>query len=443
MSLQSALRSAAQLGRSYYLLFTAGVLADLGGFTTGTALTLHVYRLTNQNAAYLGLMAIASLLPMLLAAPIGGVWAERRDRRAVLITCNLIRIPLVLLMMTTQRVELLLALQTLVSVTTALFMPSRQSLIPVLVRPEQLPLANAFSGGVMSVVHTLGPTIGAVLYARGGGLGLVVSFEALLFLLSVGLLLGLRIPRGTREDDRGAGYSLGKDIVNGLRYVLGEPDLRQLFTILLVSGTAIGLLVPLLRPFTDQVLHLDDRGYAWLMTSFGIGGMLGPVVGYFAGRALGLGLTLTLCFVLESSLFIVWTQVHSPLLSGALLVVWGIEVFALVPAYMSYVHLYARPEYLGRTFALFDQSMYAPGILAAGVIALLGSKVPAQRILLCAGLGYLTMVALTFFTAGARLLRARSGRERMHAETEPPPAPDPVPGPVPGLDRTPGTETAG
>jgi predicted MFS family arabinose efflux permease len=438
MSLQSALRSAAQLGRPYYLLFSAGVLADLGGFTTGTALTLHVYHLTNQNAAYLGLMALASLLPMLLAAPIGGVWAERRDRRRVLIACNLVRIPLVLLMMTTRRVELLLALQTLVSVTTALFMPSRQSLIPVLVRPEQLPLANAFSGSVLSVVHTLGPTLGAVLYARGGGLGLAVSFEALLFLSSVGLLLGLRIPTAARSDERSDSYSLGADIVNGLRYVLGEPDLRQLFTILLVSGTAIGLLVPLLRPFTDQVLHLDDRGYAWLMTSFGIGGMLGPLVGYFVGRALGLGLTLTLCFVLEASLFIVWTQVHSPLLSSALLVVWGVEGFALVPAYMSYVHLYARPDYLGRTFALFDQSMYAPGILAAGVIALLGSKIAAQSILIWAGLGYLAMVALTYFTAGARLLRSRSGRERMHAETEPPPEP----APVPALPPAPGTKTA-
>lgn len=429
MSVQSALRSAGQLGRPYFLLFAAGVLADLGGFTTGMALTLHVYKLTHQNAAYMGLIALASLVPMMLAAPIGGVWAERRDRRRVLIACDLVRIPLVLSMMLTTRVEVLLLLQTLVSITTALFMPSRQSLIPVLVRPEQLQLANTFSGGVLSVVHTLGAPLGGLLYARGGGLGLAVTFEATLFFLSVLLLLGLRIPESPRETREE--YNLGREIVNGLRYVLAAPDLRQIFTILLVSGMAMGLLVPLLRPFADQFLHVDDRSYSMLMTAFGLGGLFGPLIGYVAGKRLGLGLMITLCFLMEATLFLIWTQIRWPALSAALLFVWGAEVFAMVPAYMSYLHTYARPDYLGRTFALFDQSWYAPGILSAGLIALIGSQVRAQLILIFAGVGYLLVVALTFFTSGARLLRARSGHENTHAHAPAEAAPADAAGPDP------------
>ena len=413
MALQSAFRSASQLGRPYFLLFSAGVLADMGGFTTSTALTLHVYQLTQRNAGYMGLIALASLVPMLLAAPIGGVWAERRDRRRVMIGCDLVRIPLVLLMMATNQVLLLLALMTLVATTTALFMPSRQSLIPALVPPEKLQLANALSGGVFSVVHTLGPPLGALLYARGGGLRWVVIFEAVMFLISVALLLPLRVPKVQRTE--GGAYNLLNDIRNGMRYVLSEPDLRQLFTIILVSGTAIGLLVPLLRPFTDQVLHVDNKGYAMLMTAFGLGGIFGPLGGYYLGRALGLGRTLTLCFTLEATLLLVWSWIPTPWLSAALLALWGAEVFAMVPAYMSYLHLYARPEFLGRTFALFDQSWYAPGIVSAGVIALVGSKLPTQRILVLAGAGYLLLVVLTYFTKGARLLRSRSGRELTHA----------------------------
>lgn len=395
MALQSALRSASELGRPYFLLFAAGVLADLGGFTTGTALTLHVYQLTQRNAGYMGLIALASLVPMLLAAPVGGVWAERRDRRRVMIGCDLARIPLVLLMMATNHVLALLALLTLVSTTTALFTPSRQSLIPALVRPERLQLANALSGGVFSVVHTLGPALGALLYARGGGLRWVVIFEAVLFLLSIGLLLPLRVPPAQHAE--GGTYNLLNDIRDGMRYVLSAPDLRQLFTILLVSGTAIGLLVPLLRPFTDQVLHVDDKGYAMLMTAFGLGGIFGPVLGYYLGRSLGLGRTLTLCFTLEATLLLLWSRVPT--------------LCAMVPAYMSYVQLYAKPEFIGRTFALFDQSWYAPGIVSAGVIALVGSKLPTQSIMTLAGTGYLLLVVLTYFTRGAQLLRSRSGRE--------------------------------
>ena len=139
-----------ELGVPYRLLFVSGVLSDIGGFSTVTALQVHISKLTGGNASFMGLISVATLLPMIIAAPIGGVWAERGNRRTIMVLNDLIRIPLVLLMATTQSVPLLLLLHAGICACTALFMPSRQSLIPELVPSEHLLFANSLSGGVIS-----------------------------------------------------------------------------------------------------------------------------------------------------------------------------------------------------------------------------------------------------------------------------------------------------
>jgi MFS family permease len=160
--LKRGLSAFRDLGRRYALLFSAGLLSDIGGFSTHTALLLHVYRLTDENAAYMGMMALANLLPMALGAPLGGVWAEKFNRKHVMIACDVARIPLVLMMMTTQNVWLLFALASMTSACTSIFMPSRNSIIPELVRKDQVHLANTLNAGIMSFVHVAGPVAGAV-----------------------------------------------------------------------------------------------------------------------------------------------------------------------------------------------------------------------------------------------------------------------------------------
>lgn len=402
----------ARLGRSFALMFLAGVLADLGGFATQTALTIHVYRLTGHDSTYLGLMAIATLLPMIAAAPIGGVWAERGNRTRILTVAVLVRVPIVLLMMAAANsVAGLLVLQGALCASVAIAMPARQSLIPELVPESSVQLANTLLGGVLSVVHVLGPTLGAYVYETAGGLAGVVAIEAALYLFAALCIgIGLREPARARSDSQG---SLATQVADGLRYVLGSPDLRQIFAILLAAGVAIGLLVPLMRPFTQETLHGGDTAYARLMAAFGLGGLVGPIVGLLLGRWLGLGRALSVCFALDALLLLLFARAETPWLSRATLFLWGVEVFALIPCYMSYVHAYAHKDYMARTFSLFDQSVYLPQILSAALVALIGNRVPAQAMLTAAGVIYLLVLAMTSMTAGARLLRSRGGLKAM------------------------------
>jgi predicted MFS family arabinose efflux permease len=54
--------------------------------------------------------------------------------------------------------------------------------------------------------------------------------------------------------------------------------------------------VPLIRPFVSEVLHGGDQTYAWLIGAFGVGGMVAPAVGYWAGRRFGLGRVIATVF---------------------------------------------------------------------------------------------------------------------------------------------------
>lgn len=400
------IRPAFGLGRPFYLLFLAGVLSDIGGFATQTAMVLHIYKLTDGNASYMGLMSLATLLPMVFFAPVGGVWAERYSRIRVMISNDIVRVPLVLLMMCTQSVWLLLLLQALVCATTALFMPSRQSILPELLPKERIELGNALNGSVLSLMHMLSPILGAALYARSSSLTYVVILEALAYAASAVLLSRLREPPRQHTDRPEA--RLWADIVAGFRYVRSEPDLRQIFIILLASGMAIGLLMPLLRPFIQEALGGNDNTYASLIVWFGAGGLLGPLLGYLLGRTLGLGRTLICCFFLDALVFTLWSRMTVVWAASAGLFVWGLVVFALIPCYTSYLHTYAKKEFMGRTFALFDQTSYSPQILAALLIAVFGSRLPVVLILTLAGLSYLGIVLTTLPSEGGRLLRSRS-----------------------------------
>lgn len=414
MTRTSALRN---LGQPFYLLFVAGVLSDICGFSTMTALQVHVLRNTGGNAAYMGWIAVATLLPMIVAAPIGGVWAERHNRRNVLLLCNVVRIPLLLAMCFLQSVWWLLGLHAATCAVTALFMPSRQSLIPELVPGQHLHLANSLNSGVASLVHMMGPSLGVFLFHVLGGLWGVASIEALALAVSALLLLGLPKPSPSGKHPQtdtqtlapavptlDAATDLLSSVRAGFRYVHGEPDLRQILTMLVSAGAAIGLLVPLLMPFVQQVLRGDERMYASLVFWFGVGGMVGPFVGHALGKTFGLGKMLLLCSLAEALLLTLWSRIGQPVSSRALLVVWGIEVMALIPCYTSYLHLYARKEFMGRTFALFDQATYVPQILSAGVVVLLGASLPAQTILTAAGICYTAILLCTLRTRGARLL---------------------------------------
>jgi MFS family permease len=399
------LGSLPDLGPRYYLLLLASLLSDIGSYTTQTAVTLYVFRLSGQNAVYMGLSTLANLLPYGLASPLGGVLAERYSRKWVMIANDVIRLPLVLLLGATTSLWVILGLQACVSASTAAFTPSRQSILPELVPERHLTLANSLSGGALSLVHVLGPVLGAALYIAGDGLRWAVLLDAFSYVASALLLLAISY---RRRPGAPSGASMLADVVGGLRYARGAPDLVQLLLLSLAAGAAVGIMMPLLRPFVSEALAGSDATYAQLVGAFGAGGLLGPFAAYLAGRRLGPGRVVLLGCLAEAALMFIWTQVGHPAWSSAILFVWGVIIFAVIPNQHTYLQTTVDPEYLGRTFALLDQCTMLPQILGASVVMLVGGSLSAPLIITGAAMMYLLVAALALPSRGGRLLRRKA-----------------------------------
>lgn len=429
-AVQGYISSFRALGRPYHCLFTAGVLSDVGGFTTQTALTLHVYKLSGERASFMGITAIATILPMFFGALVGGVWAERYNRKRIMIVNDIIRAPLVLLMMATSHIWTILALQSVICASTAFFMPSRQSIIPQLVKKEQVHLANSINGGILSLVHVLGPVLGAGTYALTGTMAWIVGMNAATYTASA-VLLALIVYRPAPRAEAAGAPSFLRELYAGIQYVRSKSDLKTILTMIVMANAAMGLVVPLLRPFIKEILGGGDRTYALIIFSFGLGGLIGPITGYWAGRLLGYGRTITYAFFVEATLLLVFSRIRILPISCVLLFFWGVNIFTMIPCYMSYIHTYADKLFQGRTFALFDQSAYSVHVAGAVVIMAIGDRFAARSIVTTAGALYVIIFLLAVSTPGGRLLRSRRGEpERKHAPEPAVLASDEIPVPV-------------
>src|ERR1700759_3260128 len=89
-------RSWSRLGPSFARLATAGLLSDVGGASTVTAVMLHVFHVAHERTAVLGWSALGSLSALVVGGAVGGRLAERGSRQALMVMTDLLRIPIVL-----------------------------------------------------------------------------------------------------------------------------------------------------------------------------------------------------------------------------------------------------------------------------------------------------------------------------------------------------------
>ena len=188
--------------RNYRLLWFGSLVSSSGDWMDQIALNWLVYDLTG-SAVYLGLLNLCRLGPILLFTLIGGVVADRVERRRLLFTTQtvamLLALALALLVSTgAAQIWAVLLIAAGRGVMMSFNQPARQSLISDLVPADDLMNAIALNSATLNLTRVLGPAIGGGLIASVGVAGAFyvngVSFLAVLY----GLAL-MRFPERTRR----------------------------------------------------------------------------------------------------------------------------------------------------------------------------------------------------------------------------------------------------
>lgn len=259
-------------------------MSQAGDWLYNLALLAFVFGRTHSSA-WVGATTAARVLPIVLLGPLGGVVADRWDRRRIMICSDLVRAALMMVLAGTAAaggpVVLAPLLAAMDTAAAAVYPPCAAATTPRVVPDVDLAGANAARSAVGALGIVVGPAI--------GGLLLLVGSPAMAFLLNAGtfllsaLLVGL-IPAGDHFRPRGTNGpvpGLFADLSTGATALRGHPDAARVVGADIVCSLVYGTQTVLLL-FLARRLGAGVHGYGYLLAGLGLGGVLGTAV---AGRA--------------------------------------------------------------------------------------------------------------------------------------------------------------
>lgn len=269
---------------AYRRLWTAGLISDAGDWLLFIALPILVFQLTGSASA----TAVAFLLelaPSVALAPVAARLADRVDRRRLMAAVNLaqalVLLPL-LLVDTAEELPLLYAVIAGQAALSTIFEPAKNALLPSLVPADRLTSANALTGLNQDLGRLAGGPLGGVLLIVGG-LPLLVVIDAVTYLLSAALVLGVRVPPDAADAGPAEGEAAGADRA-GLLGALRLPQLRGILAATLTAGVAQGLFVVLFVLFVLERVQGSEAEVGLLRGIQAVGAIAAGLVIAFAVR---------------------------------------------------------------------------------------------------------------------------------------------------------------
>jgi MFS family permease len=275
--------------RSFGLLWTSQLLSGVGTWLLQVAVPVYVFRLTGSTRDT-GLTVVAEVLPLLLAGPVAGVFADRWPRRRTMAGADLLRACCVaLLLLAHSRSELWLILLALFTENLfgAFFNPAYSGLVPSVVgRGGDLEVANSWFAVSSGMVRLAGAPLGGALYALAG-FRLPVALDGASYLASallVALMAGPGAAAGRELDaaSRPAGQAL-RAVAAGMQAGLAALARSQVLTVLLAASALFllgnGALSALLVPYIVASLHAQPASVGELFAALGAGYLLSAYLG--------------------------------------------------------------------------------------------------------------------------------------------------------------------
>ena len=262
--------------RNFQLFFSGQLISLVGTWMQNVAQAWLVYKLTGSSLL-LGSVGFASQFPVFLAAPLGGIVADRYHRQRVVIgtqTASMILAFILAAFTLANRITVteIFILAALLGIVNAFDIPGRQAFLVEMVGKEDLINAIALNSSMFNGARIIGPAIAGILVAKIG--------EGWCFFANgvsyIAVIIGLFLMRVDRRPEVPAGSPL-EHILEGFRFVRSTAPIRALLFLLgLVSLVAMPYTV-LMPIFADRILHGGARGLGILMGATGVGALLGAL----------------------------------------------------------------------------------------------------------------------------------------------------------------------
>ncbi len=277
--------------RNFSLLWLAQTISQFGDRLDQMALIALVYRLAPGSPSQMAKLMSFTILPVFLIGPIAGVYVDRWDRRRTMVVCDLLRAGLILLIP-----FWLIHLPTLVPIYIVVFLvfsvsrfyvPAKMSIIPEIVKTDDLLLANSLVNTTGIVAAMFGLGLGGVLVSMVGPRGGFIV-DGASFLVS-GLMIFLLSTRSMRELKAGKIAEVGREIAEVIRksviaemrdaffFLKGQKQLRSCFNVLFLLWAALGAVYVVSIVFVQNIFSSGTKEVGFLVVALGLGMFLGTL----------------------------------------------------------------------------------------------------------------------------------------------------------------------
>ena len=347
--------------RDFRVQWFGACTSSVGTWTQLTAQNWLVLSLTG-SAFFLGLDAFVQQLPIMLFTLLGGVLADRRDRRRTLLTSQYVQMSTsavlaALVFFGYVHIWHILALSFLTGLAQAFGGPAYQSLIPSLVDKKDLPNAVALNSIQFNVARVLGPlTFAATLaacahwgFSDPQAMGICFALNSLSFLVVIYALMSLRI----RHIPYTGTTSMRDEFKGGLAYVRGHSSMVALI-VLAATMTFLGFSVLTFLPiFAQNIFHVGAGTYSHLLAFSGAGSVVGALVIAWLGKFKRMGLTALLVQALYGLFIVAFASSRTLWISDLLLFFTGASLMVVFSTVTSLIQLTAPNEMRGRVMSIY------------------------------------------------------------------------------------------
>ncbi|HUO85012.1 MAG TPA: MFS transporter [Thermoanaerobaculia bacterium] len=372
----SEARGLARLGRALrhpnYRRFFSGQLVSLVGTWMQTvAQSWLVYRLTD-SALLLGVVTFANQLPVFFTAPMGGVLADRIDRRRILLATQGAAMVLAgalagLTLAGVVQVWQVIVLGTLLGFANGFDIPARQAFVAEMVPREDLTNAIALNSSMFNAARVVGPALAGIVVAAAGE-GFCFLINALSYAAVIGGLLRIVVPARAQVVHAPAFRSF----VEGFRFAAHRRPVRALLLLLAVISF-VGMPYTVLMPiFADRILGGGPGALGILLGAAGIGALGGSLTLAARGSLRGLGRLVAISAALFSVALFTFSVSRLFWLSVILLVPVGFSMIFTMASSNTLVQSMVPDALRGRVMALYSMmfiGMAPTGALLAGFLA--------------------------------------------------------------------------
>jgi len=403
--------------RNWHMLLVAQGVSLIGDYVFDVTVLLWVATVITAHrpwapAAASGVL-IAAAIPVLVVAPIAGVFVDRWDRRLTMRVADLSRAVLIalLLLIPTMGTHWPVAAQltliytgvALESVAAQFFNPSRFGIIRAVLPEKDRPRAFGISGAIANTAAVIGPPLAApILFGAGVEWALVIDVAS--FLISFGCASAIQLPATERKPARSR-RGFWTEFGEGLAFFTHNRQLVVMCSTTVVYMLGVGAINTLNVFFMRSNLHTSSNWMGTLNAALGFGSIVGALLAAKFAGWLGESRVFSLGVVITGLGVVIYSRLGSLPVAIALFALIGIPL-AAVNVVINPLMLRATPkELIGRVSTVMNPLVNLASIISMAIAGFLASTVLHHLHVVVAGVTF-TRIDAIFAVSGLLMLGA-------------------------------------